>query len=158
MYQSQPSSGSLWSMTAYDLKTAMGADAGLNGTPAKDYCILGTHMPSIEFPDRRVLQSQARRWHFCSHGSPSVLPCPAACLWATMQAGCWGCSLCCSEPAGTVVAVSCGWRAECEQWNSPLYCDRDHVQDLPSGALEPWTSIQVSSPGSLPSLAPVQWV
>ena len=61
MYQSPTSTGGLWSVLAYDLKSAMGADAGLNGTPAKDYCIL-----------------------------------------------------------------------ECPQWNSPLYCDRDHPQVRPT--------------------------
>ena len=59
-YQAPNTTGSLWSFLAYDLKSALGADAGLNGIPAKDYCIL-----------------------------------------------------------------------ECPQWNSPLYCDRDHPQVQP---------------------------
>lgn len=46
-----------WQMFAYDLKSALNADAGFGGKPATDYCTL-----------------------------------------------------------------------ECSQWNSPLYCDRDHPQ------------------------------
>ena len=55
LYQDEATSK--WQMFAYDLKSALNADAGLGGKPATDYCTL-----------------------------------------------------------------------ECPQWNSPLYCDRDHPQ------------------------------
>eukprot|EP00884_Botryococcus_braunii_P015668 jgi/Botrbrau1/2785/Bobra.0164s0062.1 len=73
-YIYQDNSTGTWSLLPHDLKTSLGADRGLHGTPAPDYCIL-----------------------------------------------------------------------ECEQWNSPLYCDRNHPQDLPASKESPWNSITTQS-------------
>ena len=35
--------------------------------------------------------------------------------------------------------------AHADQWASPLYCDRSHVQDVAAGAAEPW-SLVVAAP------------